>query len=288
MPTSAPSPIVQIKAGSEKPPIFIVHGLSGLVQFRQLANHIQTNRPIYGIRAQGIDGKAEPLERVEDMAQLYLERLQEVCPDDPYILIGYSFGGLVALEMAQRLAERGKRVALLALVDAYPHPHFLPTADRLRLFVERMKNHAEHMRELSLPGSLSYFVDGLKRRLHFPGALHESQRPPEAQGLTFGEANLRRVNQKAYLAYTKYRPRFYPGAVKFVTTEIKSFVPRSPAAVWGPLTGRIEIEVIPGDHLNVVTTEFKGLASVLTRYIQEVVSKANPREIGAVGCIRDG
>ena len=270
------SPVVPIKAGSERPPIFIVHGLSGLVQFRQLANHIQTEHAVYGIRAQGIDGRAEPLERVEEMAQLYLDMIQEVCAHYPYILIGYSFGGLVAFEMAQRLAERGKEVALLALVDAYPHPHFLPIADRVRLFAERMRNHAEHMRKLSLPSSVSYFMEGFKRRLHFPGALHESQRPPEAQGLTFGEANLRRVNQKAYLAYTRYRPRFYPGTVKFVTTEIKSFVPVSPATVWGPLTGRIEIEVIPGDHLNVVTTEFKGLASVLTRYIQEAASAQIP------------
>jgi acetoacetyl-CoA synthetase len=266
------SPIVQITTGGETPPIFIVHGLSGLVQFRELANHIQTNHPIYGIQAQGIDGMAEPLERVEDMAQLYLETLQKLWPHGPYILIGYSFGGLVALEMAQCLSDSGKKVALLALVDAYPHPHFLSTADRARLFVKRMKSHAEHMRQLSLPLSVSYFVSGLKRRLHFPGALHESQRPPEALGLSFAEADLRRVNQKAYLAYSRYRPRFYPGAVKFVTTEIKSFLPRSPATVWGNLIAQVEIEVIPGDHLNIVTTEFERLASVLTSYIQQATS----------------
>src|ERR1700723_776119 len=114
------SPLVLIKAGGETPPIFIVHGLSGFVQFRELADHIQTNHPIYGIQAQGIDGMAEPLERVEDMAQLYVETLQELCPYGPYILIGYSFGGLVALEMAQRLSGGGKKIALLALLDTYP------------------------------------------------------------------------------------------------------------------------------------------------------------------------
>ena len=144
------SPFVQIKAGRENPPIFIAHGLSGTVQFGELARHIRTAHPIYGIQAQGIDGTAEPLECVEDMAKLYLDALEELYPQDPYILIGYSFGGLVALEIAQRLSERRKKVALLVLLDAYPHPHFLLAPDRLRLFLKRMKNHTRQMWQLSL------------------------------------------------------------------------------------------------------------------------------------------
>ena len=266
------SPFVQIKAGRENPPIFIAHGLSGTVQFGELARHIRTAHPIYGIQAQGIDGTAEPLECVEDMAKLYLDALEELYPQDPYILIGYSFGGLVALEIAQRLSERRKKVALLVLLDAYPHPHFLPAPDRLRLFLKRMKNHTRQMWQLSFPHALSYFVNGLKRRLHFPGALHENQRPPETLGLSFAETALRRVNQKAYLAYSRYQPRFHSGRVNFVTTETKSFFPRNPVTVWGNLVAELEIEVIPGDHLNIVTTEFKALASVLTSYVQQATS----------------
>jgi acetoacetyl-CoA synthetase len=267
------SPFVQIKAGTEKPPIVIAHGLSGVVQFSELAQHIQTGRPIYGIQAKGIDGKEEPLERVEDMAELYLDALAELYPSGPYILIGYSFGGLVALEMAQRLVVSGKTVALLVLLDAYPHPHFLPGPDRLRLFMKRVRSHAKQIRELPLANAVSYFVNGLKRRLHFPGALHESQRPPETLGLSFAETALRRVNQKAYLAYSRYQPRFYRGKIKFVTTEIKSFFPGNPVRVWGKQVSELEIEVIPGDHLNIVTTEFKALASVLTRYLKTVEAR---------------
>ncbi len=266
------SPFVQIKAGRERPPIFIAHGLGGTVQFSELAEHIRTGNPIYGIQAQGIDGKDEPLERVEDMAQLYLDALEELYPRDPYILIGYSFGGLVALEMAQRLSEKGKNIALLVLLDAYPHPHFLPAPDRLRLFVKRMVRHATQMRQLPLSNALSYFMSGLKRRLHFPGALHESQRPPETLGLSFPETALRRVNQKTYLAYSRYQPRPYHGKIKFVTTEIKSFFPKDPVRVWGDLVADLEVEVIPGHHLNIVTTEFEGLASVLTRYLKQVTA----------------
>src|SRR5713101_2194343 len=259
-------PFVEIKEGREKPPIFIAHGLRGTVQFSELAKHIRTGHPIYGIQAKGIDGLEEPLERVDDMAKFYLDAIEKLNPHDPYILIGYSFGGLVALEMAQRLSQNGKKVALLVLLDAYPHPRFMPAPQRLRLFVQRIRSHARQMRQLPLRSSFSYFVNGLKRRLHFPGALHESQRPPETMGLSFAETALRRVNQKAYLAYASYQPKFYRGKIKFVTTETKSFFPGDPATVWGNLASEFEVEVIPGNHLNIVTTEFEALASILTRY----------------------
>src|SRR2546421_3756096 len=113
MPTQTrTSPFVKIRDGSQKPPIVIAHGLSGLVQFEELAKHIRTEHPIYGIQARGIDGAEEPLDRVEDMAQFYLNAFDELYAGDVYILVGYSFGGLVALEMAQRLAARGKKISL--------------------------------------------------------------------------------------------------------------------------------------------------------------------------------
>jgi thioesterase domain-containing protein len=263
------SPIIQIKAGSEKPPIFIAHGLCGIVRFTELARHIPTGQPIYGIQGKGIDGMEEPFERVEDMARFYLEELEKLYPQGPYILIGYSFGGLVALEMAQRLSETGTNVALLVLLDAYPHPRYMTWPVRLRLFATRARSHVSEMRQLPLPSVFSYFIRGLRRRLYISRALDESQGSSE-MGLPFGEAALRRVKQKAYLAYASYQPRFYRGKINFVTAEIKSFFPGDPATVWADLAAELEVEVIPGNHLNIVTTQFKPLAAALTRYVQQV------------------
>ncbi len=264
------SPFIQIKAGSQKPPIFITHGLCGTVRFSGLATHIRTGHPIYGIQGKGIDGIEEPLERVEDMAQFYLEALENLYPQGPYILIGYSFGGLVALEMAQRLSETRNKVASLVLVDSYPHPSYYAWPERMRLLVTRVKGHLNEMRQLPFASAFSYFLNGLKRRLHIVGAPEESIGSREMLCLPFGETALRRVKQKAYLAYESYRPRFYRGKVYFVTTQTKSFFPEDPATVWGHLTADLEIEVIPGSHLNIVTTEFEVLAAVLTRYVEQV------------------
>src|SRR5207248_9465236 len=112
-------------------------------------------------------------ERGEDMARFYLEAREELCPQGTYILIGYSFGRLVALEMAHRLSKTGKNVALLVLIDAYPHPRYMAYTQRMRLFATRVRGHANKMRQLPLPSALSYFVRGVRRRFRICSALGE-------------------------------------------------------------------------------------------------------------------
>ena len=114
------SPLVALRSEGAEPPFFFVHGLGGTVmRFHDLARHMGDDRPFLCFQAQGIDGKLPVLDRVDPMAELYCEHLRKVQPDGPYYLGGYSFGGLVALEMARRLADAGQEIALLALVDTY-------------------------------------------------------------------------------------------------------------------------------------------------------------------------
>jgi len=268
-------PVVRIKNGDEQPPVFIAPGLSGNVQFFKLAQHIRTGHAIYGIQAPGIDGEQQPLDRVEDMARFYFDSICEHWPDGPYIVIGYSFGGLVALEMAQLLLKQKKKVGLLVLLDAYPHPRYLSPELRRSLFLQRIKGHVRIMRELPLPSVPSYFTGGIKRMLRLASPLPESENPADTSSASFAQT-IPWVKQKAYAAYARYQPRFYPGKVKFVTTETKSFFPGDPTAVWGDLISELVVDVIPGDHLDIATTEFEGLASVLTRYLQEYSGETFP------------
>ena len=57
-------------------------------------------QPFYGLQARGIDGVLEPHQSIEAMASAYLEEIRAVRPHGPYVLGGYSGGGLVAFEMA--------------------------------------------------------------------------------------------------------------------------------------------------------------------------------------------
>jgi len=83
-----------------------------------LAYHLGDDQPCYGLQACGWDDDRRPRESIEEMAESYLAALQEVQPRGPYHLAGWSFGGLVVFEMAQRLRAAGEEVGLLAMLDA--------------------------------------------------------------------------------------------------------------------------------------------------------------------------
>jgi len=266
-PLPAFSPLIQIKTGTDEPPVFIAHGLSGMVEYHTLAKHIHTSNSIIGFQAVGLDGREEPLERVEDMAGHYLNALLKRQPDGPYFLIGYSFGGLVAFEMAQKLLAKGKQIALLALVDAYPHPRFMLPAQRFRVFVKRMRTHAGKMSGMPTSNAASYFVRGIKRRLHLAAPL-EIGTHPEPHNFSLA-ATLPWVNQKTYRAYANYEPKFYPGSIQFITAKVQTFFPGNPGSVWKRLARDFEVETIPGDHLGIITSEYRPLAEVLTRFIRK-------------------
>lgn len=114
------SPLVTLQPAGSASTLFFVHGLGGTVmRFHELAKHMAPDQPFVCFQAQGIDGNLPVLNDVNDMAELYLKHLRTAQSRGPYYLGGYSFGGLVALEMARRLAEAGEEIGSLILVDTY-------------------------------------------------------------------------------------------------------------------------------------------------------------------------
>jgi acetoacetyl-CoA synthetase len=225
--------------------VFIAHGLGGSVmEFAQLVRHIRSPHPIYGMQARGTDGMEEPFERIEDMAKFHLDAIRQLQPRGPYFLIGYSLGGLVTLEMAQRLSESGEKVALLALLESYPHSRYLPLAERVRLFTRLTKSRFSRNGAEKVP------------------------KQPEV-GIWFTPA-MQRVRKTAELALKRYRPRFYQGKMRFVGAQISSQFPDGPAAVWANLADEFEFGTVPGDHLGIITTHCESLGSVLSRYLREL------------------
>lgn len=115
------SSLVVIQAGGSNPPFFCVHDVGGgVLGFRDLARRLGPEQPVYGLQAQGLDGKRPCHRRVEEMAAHYLSEIRSVQPEGPYYLGGLSFGGAVAFEMAQQLRAQGQEVGLVALFDTFP------------------------------------------------------------------------------------------------------------------------------------------------------------------------
>jgi thioesterase domain-containing protein len=84
-----------------------------------LARGLAADRAVYGLQAQGLDPGQEPHDRIEAMAAFYLNEIRGVQPHGPYLLGGWSMGGLIAMEAANQLGKSGEEVSLLALLDTY-------------------------------------------------------------------------------------------------------------------------------------------------------------------------
>jgi acetoacetyl-CoA synthetase len=266
------SPFVPLTGGNRNPPIFIAHGLGGRSSFSLLAKQMRTGHPVYGIQAKGVDGLEEPLENIEEMAEFYLGSLNQLQPEGPYVLIGYSFGGLVALEMAQRLTKRGQHVALLAMVDTYPHPRYLPPGQRLWLITKKVLGHVSNMKRMPAGDVVSYVVGGLKKRLNIAGDPNSSSSATQNSRLSFAQTTLS-VKESDLRAMRRYRPHFYQGEIKFVRPEANSYLPNDPTSVWKKLVSRFEVETVPGDHLGMIGTHYEALAAVLIRFVEEAVDR---------------
>ncbi len=113
--------LVAIQGQGTRRPFFVVPGVGGnVLVFARLARLLGEDQPFYGLQAQGLDGKAKPHTRVEDMARHYVEEIRSVQPAGPYLLGGTCTGGLVAYEIAQQLTAQGESVRLAIMESWHP------------------------------------------------------------------------------------------------------------------------------------------------------------------------
>ncbi len=251
--------------------MFLAHGLGGTsMDFYQLVKYIQTDRSIYGLQAKGADGVDEPFDRIEDLAQFHLDAIKELQPHGPYFLVGFSLGGLVTLEIAQRLKEQGEEIALLALLESYPHSRFLSLKERARLGIRLTTRRASTVGRLPIRDAISYIFRPSERG--FYASRNANGNPNISQpGASFAPA-LQRARDCGYTAVARYRPSFYGGSIKFVRAEIITNFHKDPAAVWSRLAANLEVATVAGDHVGILATRYENLASVVTRFLREASS----------------
>jgi len=123
-PARAASLVVEVSAGSaEVPPVVLIHPAGGHVyRFRELAKSLAEagfRGPVLALRAPGLEAGEEPLGSIEEMAARYLEELRRLRPEGPWRLAGSSMGGMIAHEMACRLAGEDEEPELVALLDTF-------------------------------------------------------------------------------------------------------------------------------------------------------------------------
>ncbi|QCX74845.1 Linear gramicidin synthase subunit D [Streptomyces sp. YIM 121038] len=114
--------LLPLRPEGSRPPLFCLHPGMGLSWgYAALLPYLPADVPLYGIQARGLARPERLPGSIEEMAADYAEEIRTVQPTGPYHLLGWSVGGTLAQAVATRLEELGEEVALLALLDAYPH-----------------------------------------------------------------------------------------------------------------------------------------------------------------------
>nr|WP_274383968.1 non-ribosomal peptide synthetase [Pseudomonas cannabina] len=110
--------VIIVRAGGSESPLFLIHDFTGLdAYFPVLGQHLHGDFPIYGLPGIGLG--QQQLRTMECLAARMVERIRQVQPRGPYRLAGWSFGGVLAYEVATQLLGMDEAVAFLGLIDSY-------------------------------------------------------------------------------------------------------------------------------------------------------------------------
>ncbi len=257
-----------LRSGGAEPPLFLLPGLAGgrdgLVP---LATALDCGHPVYlGRPAAAPSYGAQDFVRLEDSAAMYLQALRRVQRSGPYALIGYSMGGLIALEIARQLQDRGETTALLVMIETYPQPRHWPLRIRARVLARTAARHMAVLARLPVRRLVPYLV---LRGRNVLARLRGS--PPVGEAMSPVASHERDAEYRAYYAY---RPIAYSGRVRFIRSEIHDDFPDDPVAVWGRLIDRLSVDTAPGDHLGIVHRHFASVAHLLGTYVTETFGAA--------------
>ena len=111
--------LLPLQGGGSAMPLFCIHPGYGLSWcYAGLIPYVGPETPAYGLQSPSFSGEASP-NSIADLARRYIAHIRKVQPHGPYRLLGWSFGGLVAHEMAAQLEEEGDAVSRLVLLDSF-------------------------------------------------------------------------------------------------------------------------------------------------------------------------
>ncbi|MFE0209062.1 amino acid adenylation domain-containing protein [Streptomyces sp. NPDC058985] len=237
------SVLLPIRERGSKPPFFCMHPAGGLSWcYMPLARYVSEDVPLYGLQAHGLDGTGELPYSVEEMAAGYIQQMRSVQKTGPYHLLGWSFGGAIAHEVAVQLQSAGEEVAALVILDMYPYDRD-PEAVALAEGGGTQEEQAAELERL---------VEFVRREAG------------ESLGATSDEEyrTLARVYRNLGRAGLRHRFRRFDGdALLIVAEEGRAEAVTSGEVSWNPyVTGKITERGLPCTHYDMARPDMLALA----------------------------
>ncbi|GGA41713.1 hypothetical protein GCM10010981_33410 [Dyella nitratireducens] len=250
-------PRIDIQSGKRGvTPLFCIPGAgAGVAVFHELSQTLPEDIPVYGLQPRGLDGDMVPYADVGCMARAYIQAIKGAQPTGPYQLLGHSFGGWVAFEIALQLAAAGDEVAGLYLLDSRaPREDWDGQVRRLRTLMKLIELYdmrldtplpltEQHLRGLDAAEQMA----SLHRALVDAGILHGRTPTNVLHGVVrVMEANLA----------TDYLPdAVYPGHVHLFSAEDARHDKQQRVEAWRVHAPALHHHSLPGNHVSILTGE---------------------------------
>lgn len=254
-------------------PLFMVAGMFGnVLNLSHLANLLGEERPFYALQARGLYGDSVPHESFEEMAADYIAEIRQIQPEGPYLLGGYSGGGLIAYEIAKQLLEVDEDIMHVIMLDT-PAPSFpnFSILDKANMILQGLRKEG-----------LKFLKTKIQTRLKWEREQRELANGSDDDPMSFQSQNigaafisaLRKYNTPSLdVAVTVLRPKlnihYYLSGGRMVDDD-RNYV--YPDNGWGLFVEQLRIIEIPGNHDSMV---LEPNVRVLVSEIRRVLAQGN-------------
>ncbi|WP_372458176.1 polyketide synthase Pks13 [Mycobacterium fragae] len=239
--------------GSTKPPVFVFHPAGGsTVVYEPLLNRLPPDIPMYGLER--VEGT------IEERARQYVPKLRELQGDGPFILVGWSLGGVLAYACAIGLKQQGCDVPFVGLIDAVRAGEEIPqTKEEIRKRWERYARFAERTFNVEIPeipyeqleelddeGQVKFVLEAVKQSgVQIPGGIIEHQRTSYLDNRAIDTARIQPYDGHVTLYMAD---RYHDDAIMFEPR----YATRQPDGGWGDYVSDLEIVHIGGEHIQAI------------------------------------
>jgi thioesterase domain-containing protein len=273
---SPSSPVVKLRKGNpEQPPLVVIHPGSGQVlPYLSLVNALPVEQPVYGLQSIGLLPDTPAQTDIEAMAATYLQALTEAEVAQPYHLLGWSMGGVVALEMAQQLARTGNHLGSLTLIDTFaPTSSAAETneATLLQWFAQDTGYLTPRVQPSLLPDEAN--IDAQLRHL-WPQLQATGNLPA---GLTLQDLQHQfTVFRANYAAMQAYQPQKYQLPVNIITAKASAKSVRDKWLGWKKYLAKRSVVMLPGTHFTLLQ-EAKTMQQIALEVSKQLYLQAGVR-----------
>ncbi|NJO81279.1 MAG: amino acid adenylation domain-containing protein [Blastochloris sp.] len=255
---------VPLNEAGSLPPLFLVSpGAWYATQYYQLSDYLGEDQPVYVLQPPDPSWEQEPYPSMEEIAQAYVTTLQTIQPEGPYYLGGWSFGGGVALEIAQQLLQQDQSVELITVIDTFFTVDLKPydSIDVFQMYTRLLDVEIDfdYMRTLSYANQLTYYINQI---------IDPTTTEVEIEQIRRVFNTMRATS----FAGEQYRPQKYDGRILFfrATQPDEDRPDVDPVKRWSQLCDSLEVHDLDGRHQDILADpHVKELAKKLKKALRD-------------------